>query len=357
MTYAIAAAGTGGHVFPALAVGEALVAAGVDPGEVHFLGGGRLEAQVFPGAGFPFHQVEVRGLQRSLSPSNLGLPLVVARAVARSRRIVSNHGVRVMLGVGGYITPPAIAGARLVGAKTMVSEQNASAGLGIRMASLISHRVFGSFPVTAGVHRAEWVGNPIRAAISNFDRTALRSEALDRFRLDGGRPVVGVFGGSLGAGPINQAVAAMVRGWSGPDVQFLHLVGERFLPDFDPEGWESRWRVVGFEDRMDLFYAVSDLVVARAGGAVAELSATGTPAILIPGEFGSGHHQVDNARVFDQAGAAVVLAQSRMSDLEWTVRELVTDPHKLATMRETMAGLAKPKAADTIARAMMDAHG
>lgn len=357
MSYAIAAAGTGGHVFPALAVGEALVESGVDRADVHFLGGSRLESEVFPAAGFPFHRFEIRGLRRNLSPSNLALPWLMGRVVVQMRGVCLAHRVRVVLGMGGYVTPPAIVAGRTARAVGMVSEQNAEAGLGTRIAARFSAQVFGSFPSTRGLGRAEWVGNPVRSPIAHFDRAALREEGLRHFGLEGDRPVVGVFGGSLGAGAINQEIARIVRVGSGPDVRFLHLVGERFRPDFDNTGRDDRWKVIGFESRMELFYAVSDLVVARAGGAVAELSATHTPAVLIPGDFGSGSHQADNARVFAERGAAMVVEQSGIEGLARVLTEILEDGSRLAAMRKAMGELAKPEAAHIIAGRMREAHG
>lgn len=358
MSYAIAAAGTGGHVFPALAVGEALVELGVDRSEVFYVGGDRLEAEVFPQAGFDFVPVAIRGLDRRISLRNLALPFLVAGAISDLRARFRSSQVRVVLGVGGYITPPAVIAARLAGAKTLVSEQNAEAGLGNRIAGRMSNVVFGAFPQTIGLDRARWVGNPVRADIARFDRAALRPEAIERYRLDPLIPTVGVFGGSLGAGPVNQAVADTIGGWKGPAVQFLHLVGERFIAEIEPlaDSAPLLWRVVGFEDRMDLFYAASNLVVARAGGAVAELAVTATPAVLIPGVFGSGRHQIENAAAFESAGAAKVLSQDQLGELGRLLADMLSSPLLLAAIADGLRSLAKPDAAVDIASTMRGLH-
>ncbi len=359
MTYAIAAAGTGGHVFPALAVGEALVDLGVPRSDVIFVGGSRLEATAVPAAGFPFHPVEIRGLQRSMAPSNLLLPFVVIRAIVRMRTLFAGRGVRALLGVGGYVTPPAVIAARLAGAATMISEQNAEAGLGNRMAARLCRDVFGSFPQTGGLPSAEWVGNPVRRPIAMFDREELRREAMARYELDPSLPVVGVFGGSLGAGPINDAISDVVAGWSSDHIQVLHLAGNRFVEEIQAESASATttWRLIGFEERMELFYAASDLVVARAGGAVAELAATRTPAVLIPGGFGSGNHQWENARVFSERGAAVVLEQTALAELGPTLERLIAEPERLERMRSALDALSRPDAASVIASKMRERHG
>lgn len=352
MSFAIAAVGTGGHVFPGLAVGEALVAAGVDRIDVLYVGGDRLEATVYPEAGFGFLQVPLQGLTRSLSLRNLRIPFTLAAAVFSMWRAFRARGVKVVLGLGGYVTIPAAVAARLAGATVMVSEQNAHAGLGNRVAGRLASQRFGSFPTTGGLD-AEWVGNPVRAAIADFDRSQLRPQALQRYGLDPARPVVGIFGGSLGAGVLNRIapeVAAI------PGIQLVHLAGEIHVDGLATAADDS-WHVVGFEERMELFFAACDLVVARAGGAVAELSATATPAVLVPGGFGSAGHQGANASYLAEAGAAVVVEESEVDRVPTVVGEILGDPERLRRMRLAAGGLARPDAAHTIAAAMISAHG
>lgn len=352
MTFAIAAVGTGGHVFPGLAVGEALVAAGVSRDDVLYVGGDRLEASVYPAAGFPFLRVPLQGLKRSLAISNLRIPFTLVSAILSMRRTFRERSVGIVLGLGGYVTVPAAIAARLAGATVMVSEQNAHAGLGNRVAGRLARRRFGSFPETHGLD-AEWVGNPVRADIAGFDRDALRSEALRRYGLTADRPVVGVFGGSLGAGVLNR-VTASVAALEG--VQVVHLAGDIHADSLSGSATES-WRIIGFEDRMNLFYAASDLVLARAGGAVAELSATGTPAVLVPGGFGSAGHQAANAAYLADAGAAVVVEEPEVATVPQVIAEILAEPARLAAMREAARSLARPDAADVIAAAMISAHG
>ncbi|HEX2154366.1 MAG TPA: glycosyltransferase [Acidimicrobiia bacterium] len=354
MTYAIAAAGTGGHVYPGLAVGEALVNEGIDPTDVLFVGGRRLEATVYPAAGFPFVSVELRGLARRLTPANLGIPWVVMQATRTIHAEFVAREVGAVLGLGGYVTVPAGLAARRARAALAVSEQNAEAGLANRLVSRISQRVFGAFSTTIGLPRAEWVGNPIRRSLAEFDRRRLRPLALERWKLDPDDPVIGVFGGSLGAGAINVAVAGMLERWDGPDIQVLHLAGRGHddiaaLARVSPH----RWRVLDFSDDMDLFFAACDLVVARAGGSVAELTATATPAVLVPGGFGSGRHQAANAAALEEAGAAVVVPEEQIDRLGAVVAALTDDEAKRREMAEAATALARPRAATDIARALI----
>lgn len=356
MTFAIAAAGTGGHVFPGLSVGEALVDLGVAPDEILFIGGDRLEATVYPAEGFPFLQVEIRGLQRSLTLENLGLPAVVMRAKRRIAEDLRRRSVRAVLGLGGYATIPAALAARSTSAVFMHSEQNAEAGLANRLVARWAIASFGSFPETVGLPDAEWVGNPVRKRFWSFDRGYLLAEAVDRYQLHPGRPVLGVFGGSLGAGAINDAIAALVSSWSDPPLQLVHLTGERNTDSFG--GIEAapdvEWHRVGFENRMELFYAACDLVVARAGGAVAELTATATPSILVPGRFGSSGHQAGNARFLSESGAAVTVDEDGLDRLGDVVRSILFSTAKLQDMETAARRIARPGAARIIAKRMME---
>lgn len=358
MTFAIAAAGTGGHVYPGLAVGEALVEQGVEPSDILYVGGDRLEATVYPAAGFPFLSVELRGLARRLTLANLAIPRVVLRAVGAIHAELRHRRVRAVLGMGGYVTVPVGLAARRAGAALAISEQNAEAGLANRVASRLARRVFGSFPHTGGLPRAEWVGNPIRGRLADFDRERLRPPALARWELDPGLPVLGVFGGSLGAGVVNQAVVALVENWEGPSLQVLHLAGRGF-EEVRARARVSpgRWVVLDFCDEMDSFYAACDMVVARAGGSVAELTATSTPAVLIPGGFGSGRHQEANAAVLEAAGCAVVVDEGNIDRLGPVVRDLASNAERRREMAQAAVRLARPEAATAVARALCEMAG
>jgi UDP-N-acetylglucosamine--N-acetylmuramyl-(pentapeptide) pyrophosphoryl-undecaprenol N-acetylglucosamine transferase len=134
----------------------------------------------------------------------------------------------------------------------------------------------------------------------------------------------------------------------------LHLTGHGNVVETEDHATTASWRQVAFEDRMELFYAASDLVIARAGGGVAELTATATPSILVPGEFGSSGHQTANAQFLQEAGAALVLAQDRIGELRGLVEATIVDTDKLGSMRLAAKSIAKPQAAATIAGAMLE---
>ncbi|MGA7098600.1 MAG: UDP-N-acetylglucosamine--N-acetylmuramyl-(pentapeptide) pyrophosphoryl-undecaprenol N-acetylglucosamine transferase [Acidimicrobiia bacterium] len=355
MTFVIAAAGTGGHVYPGLAVGEALVARGIERERILYLGGDRLEAKVYPNAGFPFQGFELKGLRRSLSIENLKLPGIVWRARRRMIEIMADRGTRVGLGMGGYVTIPLALAVRPSGVDLMIAEQNKDAGLANRIARRWASRVFVSFPNTKGMPGAEWVGNPVRHELAQFDRATRRVDAISRYELDPTLPTLGVFGGSLGAGAINDAIARLVAMWDGPTMQVVHLTGRGRVMDGLQSPKVAVWRQVEFEDQMSCFYAAADLVVARAGGGVAELTATGTPSILIPGEFGSAGHQRENARFIEAAGAGLMLSEAELGRLPGLVATTLFDESRLTAMRQAASVIARPRAASAIAEALIEA--
>jgi len=356
MTFLIAAAGTGGHVFPGLSVGEALVDLGVSREDILFVGGDRLEASVYPREGYRLLQVELAGLQRSLTLGNLRIPRVVMRARSRIADEMARSGVKVVLGMGGYVTIPAALAARHRRVPFYNAEQNAEAGLANKFTARWARTSFISFPRTGGLPQGLWVGNPVRSIFWDFDRAALRPGALDHYDLSGDGPVVGVFGGSLGAMVINDAVVAMLRSWEGPPLQVVHLTGSSHLESLsgEPAPDSVTWRRFGFEESMDRFFATCDLVISRAGGAVAELTATATPSILVPGEFGSGGHQRGNARFLEESGAAVIVEQGELGELSGVVADLISDDARRSAMAGAARAIAKPDAARTIARTMIE---
>jgi UDP-N-acetylglucosamine--N-acetylmuramyl-(pentapeptide) pyrophosphoryl-undecaprenol N-acetylglucosamine transferase len=318
-----------------------------------------MEAQVYPDAGYPFLQVEMRGLRRTASTQNLALPRLVWRARDLIRGAMVERRTQAALAMGGYVTVPTGLAARKAHVPLMVAEQNAEAGLANRLVSRWALRSFASFPNTTGLSRSEWVGNPVRSEIADFDRRGLRAQALLHYSFAADRPILGVFGGSLGAAVINEAVAELSGHWEGPPIQIVHITGPAHLETLlaRPSAPNVTWLRLGFEDRMHFFYAASDLVVGRAGGGVAELTATGTPAILVPGEFGAHGHQTANASRLAAAGAALVLAEADLARLPALVSSTIFDTDLLSHMMKESLAIGRPDAATVVAQAMMEAGG
>jgi len=356
VTIVLVAAGTGGHIFPALAIGEALVERGVPRSQVVFFGGDRLEATAVPAAGFPFVGFSLVRLERSFTPRNLLIPVAVRRtAGAMARELTARH-VGVVLGMSGYATVPAALAAPRSGAALFLQEQNAVPGLAARFAARRARATFLGLPGAAqSLPRSVLTGNPLRPEIVSFDRQRLRQEARHRYGIAAESTVLGVAGGSLGARVLNESVAAVVERWKAGPLTVLHLTGREAAAAMTrrSEAAPLPWLCLPFEERMDLFYAAADLLLCRAGAmTVSEVAATGTPAVLVPLERVGQHH---NAAALEDVGAARVVRQAEVSRLPEIVIELLGDADVRAGMSSAAATVAHRDAAHVIAAHLLEA--
>jgi len=355
MTYAFAAAGTGGHIYPAIAVARSLVRLGVDPDEIVFFGGDRLETSAVPDAGFRLVQLEIRGLKRSFSTDNLMLPMIVRRATADVTSALAARPPGVLAVFGGYVTVPAASGARKVGMPYLIHEQNAVPGVANRYVARRAVRMFVAFEsALKRLGNAEVVGNPLDTPFVEFDRQQLRSEALRRYGLAPDRPVIGIVGGSLGARALNEAAIELATA-DDRSYSVLHLTGSIHYEALAARASTSDgWVTEPFERDMPGFYAATDIVLSRSGAmTVSELAATATPSVVVPLPAGRGY-QAMNAHELDQAGGTVVIDQERIHDVPGILRQLISDPERLATMRAGARLVARPDAAAHVARAMRE---
>jgi len=355
MTFAIAAAGTGGHVYPALAVAAALGSRGVDARHILFLGGDRIEAKAVPAAGYSLLALDIRGLRRSLSMENLTLPLSVRRAAREAGAALERAGTKAVAVFGGYVTGPAVMAARKRRLPIVIHEQNAVPGIANRLASRYATRTFLAFEPAAEILRhGEVVGNPLRTELADFDRSRLIHDARRHFGLTGTRPVLGVLGGSQGASVLNEAVASLLQD-PNLDIEVIHLTGAAHI-DHVLEAAENddRWRPLGYENRMDLFYAAADLVVSRAGAlTMSELAATATPAVVVPLPAGKGY-QARNAADLVTAGGSIMVGQERIHELPTVVGGLLRDRDERERMGKAAGSVGLPNAADVVAEALME---
>ncbi len=349
----VAGGGTGGHVYPALALADALVARGHDRTSVRFLGASRgLEARAVPDAGYEIDLLPARGFQRGISPQHLvdnvrmvgAMTIAVVRAVGIVRRLRP----RVVVGVGGYASLPGVLAARVLRIPVVIHEQNAVPGLANKIAARLGARVAVSFADT-DLPGATVIGNPVRASLATLVRSP-----------DAARPLLGVVGGSLGSPRLNDAALDLYDRWrERGDVQVRHIAGTRHYDDcrarldlLHRTQDTLEYELVPYEDQMDHFYGRTSLAVCRSGAiTVAELAAAGVPSVLVPWPGAAGDHQTDNARVMERAGAAVLLpdAQADGAHLDAVARELLLDPDRLTSMSAAARALARPDAADRLA--------
>ncbi len=349
MTYVIAAAGTGGHVNPALAVAEALTERGVDRGDILFIGGERFEAEAVPRAGYRFAGFELTRLRRSLSPENLKIPAVLRRTAATMSHEIRRFGGRVVLGMSGYVTVPAAMAARRAGLPFVLQEQNALPGIAARFAARRAVKTFLGLPGKAeDLPRSQLVGNPLRSQIAVFDRRALREVARRNYEVEVAAPVLGILGGSQGARVLNEAVDRIVQSADGIG-SIIHLTGSAAFEQTKHRAARSSlpWVCLPYEPRMELFYAAADLILCRAGAmTVSELAATSSPSVLVPlARVG----QAFNAQALSSVGGAEVVIEGNIGSLPATIAALVGNDRGLAAMSRAAGSIALPNAARIIA--------
>ena len=352
----IMAGGTGGHIFPGLAVADELRSRGVP---VAWLGAeGGMETRVVPAHGLDLHTVAVGGLRGKGMRTRVLAPLMLARALFASLKLLRTLRPRCVLSMGGYVAGPAGVAARMAGIPLVVHEQNAVAGFTNRKLASFAKKVLTGFPNV--LSNAEWVGNPVRARIA-----ALPSPA-ERFASRHGRPRLLVLGGSLGARTLNLAVPrALSRmaaaGTTMPEV--VHQTGERGLPEALDAYTEAgvAASVVPFIEDMAGAYEWADVVVCRAGAlTVAELCAAGLEALLVPFPHAVDDHQTANARAMVDAGGARIVADALLTKndsadlLAKMLDDLLGDRARILSAANASRTLAKPDAAATIARHCME---
>ncbi|WP_238149026.1 undecaprenyldiphospho-muramoylpentapeptide beta-N-acetylglucosaminyltransferase [Serinicoccus sediminis] len=356
----LAGGGTAGHVIPLLATADALRRR-VPDADLRVLGTSEgLEARLVPERGYPLVVVPKVPFPRRPDARALRFPGALRRAVGAAAGAIREIDAQVVVGFGGYVATPAYLAARRAGVPIVIHEQNARAGLANRLGARFTERVATTFASTELPH-ATRVGLPLREEIRTLDRAALAEEGRVHFGLDEGRPTLLVFGGSLGAQRINEAVAAAGADLLAAGVQVLHLTGagkDVPAPDQDPRTGAC-YRALPYTDRMDLAYAVADLALCRAGaGTVCELAAVGLPAVYVPLPIGNGEQRL-NAREVVEAGGGLLVEDAQV-DPGWVrgvVLPLLQDGPRLEVMATAAAEHGDRDAADRLVDLVLDAAG
>lgn len=353
-TYLFAGGGTAGHVNPLLATADRLREREPDA-QILVLGTAEgLEARLVPERGYELVTVPRLPFPRRPNADAVRFPGRWRASVARTRGILRDRGVDVVIGFGGYASAPAYAAARAEHLPIAVHEQNARPGIANRFAARWTRFLGVTFPGTPLRH-SRVVGLPLRAEIERMDRPAARAEGLARFGLEAAKPVLLVTGGSLGARQLNLGVSASIAALLGTGWQVLHVTGTR-APVEDP-GLDG-YRILEYCDRMDLALAASDLAVSRAGAAtVSELAAIGVPAVFVPYAVGNGE-QTLNARGAVAAGGALLVADAAFTP-EYVARELpalLVDRARVADMAARMASVGVRDGADRMVDLVLEAR-
>jgi UDP-N-acetylglucosamine--N-acetylmuramyl-(pentapeptide) pyrophosphoryl-undecaprenol N-acetylglucosamine transferase len=353
--------GTGGHLYPGVAVAEELVRRGYDRASIHFVAARRgVEAGSQATARFPTTLLPGRGLRREMSLSaishNAEAIFGCAKSVAMALLLFAEWRPSVVVSLGGYASVAPVAAAAALRVPVVVVNVDAAPGVANRVAARLAVASAVGSP-TVRLPRAVFTGVPVRANMTELERgEEARARARERLSLPAEAKVVAVSGGSLGARRLNEAVLGLVELWSGrPGIAVRHIIGRRDWPELGQRQVVTKGLVyqrVVYEDDMASFYQAADVAVQRAGAStVAELALAGVPSLLVPLPGSPGDHQGANAREMARAGGAIVVPDAEVDGcrLARELDGLLADPGRLKEMGEAARSLARPQAAAQVA--------
>ena len=344
--FIISGGGTGGHIYPAIAIARGLKARFPDA-EFLFVGAlGRMEMEKVPQAGFEIVGLPIAGIQRRLTLKNLAVPFKLLKSLWKSRKIVRTFKPDIAVGTGGYASAPLLKAAAKAGIPTLIQEQNSYAGITNKWLSKGAARICVAYPDMEQQFPAEkivFTGNPVREDLVTIK--AGKEEGLEYFDLDKNKTTLLVLGGSLGADRINSLIEAQLEFFREAGIQLIWQCGKYYFDKYKSADSESV-RVLAFIDRMDLAYASADIIISRSGAlSVSELCLVGKPVIFIPSPNVSEDHQTKNARAISDAGAAIMIPESELdASFSDQFSALAKDPSRMQELGKSIKGLAKPDA-------------
>jgi UDP-N-acetylglucosamine--N-acetylmuramyl-(pentapeptide) pyrophosphoryl-undecaprenol N-acetylglucosamine transferase len=350
MKFIISGGGTGGHIFPAVAIANELRRRLPDA-EILFVGAnGRMEMTRVPEAGYKIVGLDITGLQRRLTPQNLMFPVRVFRSVRKAGKLIEEFRPDAVVGVGGYASAPVLLAATSRAIPSLIQEQNSYAGLVNKLLAKRVNKICVAYDGMEKFFPADKLvlsGNPVRTEIASGDR----AEAQRFFGLDPNKQTLLVIGGSLGARTLNQATAAALTRLREAGIQLLWQTGKLYFPEAQQQADQvNGLHALEFIQRMDLAYAAADVVISRAGAlSVSELCLTGKASILVPSPNVAEDHQTKNALALVSKGAAVLItdehAPARLYD---EALRLLADPERQQQLSTRVRELARPNATVTI---------
>ncbi len=355
----VSGGGTGGHIFPAIAIADALKR--LEPNiDILFVGAsGRMEMEKVPLAGYPIKGIWISGFQRKLSMGNLLFPAKLMVSLIQASTIVRNFKPDLAIGVGGYASGPLLQVACRTGVKSAIQEQNALPGATNKILAKQVDRIFVAYPGMEKYFpnaKIRLFGNPVRQEIETNQMQ--RNEALTELGLDTQKRTILVFGGSLGAGILNACMADATEAIkSRNDIQIIWQTGKMYAEKYKDcaTAQLENVRQTAFIEKMHIAYAAADLVVCRAGAlTISEISILAKAAILVPSPFVAEDHQTSNAKAMEQTGAVIHISQKDAPDtLIHAAFGLIDDPEKRQNMSDSISALAYSGAADNIAKELL----
>ena len=351
----VSGGGTGGHIYPAISIANALKQKHSNC-EILFVGAeGKMEMEKVPAAGYNIVGLPIRGLQRSLSKENLKFLPRLIQSLRKAKSVVKEFQPDAVVGVGGYASGPLLYVAAKLGVPALIQEQNSYAGITNKLLAKKAHKICVAYEGMERFFPKEKImltGNPVRNDL--MDITAKRGEAMKHFNLDPDKKTILIVGGSLGARTINNSVLGALSVLSKSDVQVIWQTGKFYIDRVKKElkNWDiPNLKVYDFLSRMDLAYAAADMVISRAGaGTISELCLVAKPSILVPSPNVAEDHQTKNAMALVNKNAAVMVKDIDAEQaLIPEALQLVNDSEKLSQLSENCKAMAKPNAATDIA--------
>lgn len=312
MKYIISGGGTGGHIFPAISIANAIKARD-EKADILFVGANeRMEMERIPKAGYPIEGLPVRGFDRKNLLKNVSVLIDLQKSIKKAKNIIRNFKPDIAIGVGGYASAPTLRAASKFDVPTLLQEQNSYAGVTNKMLASKASKICVAYEGMEKFFPAEKIvmtGNPVRQDLFNVQPKA--KEAYDFFGLNPEKKTLLIVGGSLGAKTINQSVSAKLKALSESDIQVIWQTGKFYIKQMrkDAEKYISKdFIVTDFISRMDYAYAIADLVISRAGASsISELCLLAKPVILVPSPNVAEDHQTKNAMALVNKNAAIMV--------------------------------------------------
>lgn len=360
VVFVFAGGGTGGHLYPALAIAKELEKT-VGKCEIHFVGTKKgIENRVVPDYGYPLHLISVRGVTRKPTPTNAVVPFRVLWSLLQCGRILCKTRPAAVVGTGGYVSGPVLFMASLLGYPTLIQEQNSYPGVTTRLLAKRAKRVHLSFKESLKYFKKQSnlivSGNPVRDLRIRLSK----KEARQHFNLEAEKSTLLVFGGSQGAVAINHAVLdSLEMLMHETDVQIIWSTGKTGFQEVQEriKEYSNRIWISNYIDEMQVAYAASDLVISRAGAmTLAEITMYRLPSILIPYPYAAAGHQLANARSLEKSGAAVVIVEKDLEGyiLAKEISRLLDDSNTLKKMQQAAGNAAFPNATTEIVKSVLE---
>ncbi len=349
--FLFAGGGTGGHLYPAIAVADQIKVMKPEA-EILFVGTkNKIEGTVVPKLGYRFKSIWIKGFARKFNLQNLLFPLKLIVSAMQSLMINMNYKPKVAIGSGGYVSGPAIWGASVMGAKIILLEQNSYPGVTTRLLEKKAQEIHISFEDSGKYLRNKnaliLTGNPVRKNLGSMDKKS----ALEKFGLSDTKKTLLILGGSLGASSLNKAVVDNLEKLVEAGIQIIWQTGKIYFERYKSLN-DGNIKVSDFIEDMNAAYSACDLMLARSGATtIAEILVLGIPSILVPSPNVAENHQYHNAKSLEGNGAAILIEDKNLSaEITETVINTINNNTLLKSLSEKALKLSKPKAAETIAK-------